>query len=81
MTEALPGNPAYSRILNTSRQRLIEWFREDGYELPLDGDNWRDFSAPIEPENPDAGQLFQDGRSVSDQFPSGYSPHIDPFRH
>ena len=74
----LAGNPAYGRILNTYRQRLIEWFREDGYELPLDGNKWRDFPPPVEPENPDAGQLFQDGRSVSDQFPSGYSPHIDP---
>ncbi|MCY4567629.1 MAG: sulfatase-like hydrolase/transferase, partial [Candidatus Poribacteria bacterium] len=76
----LAGNPAYSRVLNTYRQRLIEWFREDGYELPLDGNKWRDFPSPVEPENPDAGQLFQDGRSVSDQFPSGYSPHIDPLR-
>ena len=75
---SLAGNPAYSGILNTYRQRLIERFREDGYERPLDGDKWRDFPAPVEPENPDAGQLFQDGRSVSDQFPSGYSPHIDP---
>ena len=39
----LAGNPAYGRILNTYRQRLIEWFREDGYELPLDGNKWRDF--------------------------------------
>ena len=77
---SLAGNPAYGRILNTYRQRLIEWFRADGYELPLDGNKWRDFPPPVEHDNPDAGQLFQDGRSVSDQFPTGYSPHIDPLR-
>ena len=32
---------------------------------PLDDNRWRDFPAPVEHENPDAGQLFQDGRSVS----------------
>ena len=75
---SLAGNPAYGRILNTYRERLIEWFRADGYELPFDGNKWRDFPPPVEHDNPDAGQLFQDGRSVSDQFPTGYSPHIDP---
>ena len=67
----LAGNPGYGRTLNAYRKRLIEWFRSDGYEVPLDGNKWRDFPPPLEPENPDAGQLFQDGRSVSDQFPPG----------
>jgi hypothetical protein len=77
---SLAGNPAYTSTLNAYRKRLIEWFREDGYELPLDDDKWREFPPPPEPENPDAGQLFQDGRSVSDQFPSGYSPNVDTLR-
>ena len=77
---SVAGNPGYGTVLNTYRERLIEWFREDGYELPLDGDRWRDFPLPHEPENPDAGQLFQDGRSVSDQFPEGYSPNVDTLR-
>ena len=77
---SLAGNPAYGATLNAYRKRLIEWFRTDGYELPIDDNKWRDFPAPIEPENPDAGQLFQDGRSVSDQFPSGYSPKVDTLR-
>lgn len=77
---SLAGNPAYGRILNDYRKRLIEWLREDGYELPLDGNKWRDFPPPAELENPDAGQLFQDGRSVSDQFPPGYSPNVDTLR-
>ena len=76
----LAGNPGYGRVLTDYRNRLIEWFRNDGYELPLDGNRWRDFPPPTESENPDAGQLFQDGRSVSDQFPKGYSPKVDTLR-
>lgn len=76
----LAGNPAYGRVLTDYRKRLIEWFRNDGYELPLDGNRWRDFPPPTESENPDAGQLFQDGRSVSDRFPEGYSPKVDTLR-
>jgi arylsulfatase A-like enzyme len=77
---SLAGNPAYSATLNAYRKRLIEWFHNDGYELPLDDNKWRNFPPPMEPENPDAGQLFQDGRSVSDQFPAGYSPNVDTLR-
>ena len=77
---SVAGNPGYGSVLNTYRERLIEWFRKDGYETPLDGNRWRDFPPPYEPENPDAGQLFQDGRSVSDQFPEGYSPNVDTLR-
>lgn len=77
---SLAGNPGYGRILNAYRKRLIEWLQDDGYELPLDDNKWRDFPPPFEPENPDAGQLFQDGRSVSDQFPPGYLPNVDTLR-
>ncbi len=76
----LAGNPGYSRILTDYRKRLIEQFRNERYERPLNGNTWRDFPPPAEPENPDADQLFQDGRSVSDQFPQGYSPNIDTLR-
>ena len=76
----LAGNPGYGHILRGHRQRLMARFRADGYERPLDGETWRAFPPPPESENPDAGQLFQDGRSVSDQFPEGYAPHLDPMR-
>lgn len=76
----LAGNPGYGRMLRDYRERLINWFHEDDYEIPLDGNRWREFPPPVEPENPDADQLFQDGRSSSDQLPPGYSPHIDPIR-
>lgn len=77
---SLAGNPAYGGILRDYRDNLISWFREDGYEIPLDGNKWREFPPPFESDNPDAEQLFQDGRSSSDQLPPGYRPHIDPIR-
>ena len=76
----LAGNPAYGRTLREYREQLINWFSKDSYDVPLDDNRWREFPAPIEPENPDADQLFQDGRSSSDQFPPGYIPHIDTIR-
>ena len=61
------------------RNRLIRWFKSDGYEQPIDGNQWRKFpSIPSVADDPDAEQIFQDGRSVSDRFPDGYSPKIDP---
>ncbi len=63
------------------REFLINRFQADGYEEPIDGQNWRQFPLPEPiPEDPDAWQLFQDGRSVSDRFPDGYSPSVDPLR-
>ena len=77
----LADNAAFAPLVNEYRQRLISWFREDGYEDPLDGDGWREFSnVPTISDNPDAGQLFQDGRSVSSRFPDGYSPRVDTMR-
>ena len=77
----LADNAAFAPLVNEYRQRLISWFREDGYEDPLDGDGWREFSnVPTIPDTPDAGQLFQDGRSVSSRFPDGYSPRVDTMR-
>jgi len=77
----LAGNPAFSDVLSHHRSRLIERFRTDGYDLPLDGDRWREFP-PLEsiPTTPDAWQLFQDGRNVADRFPAGYQPRVNTFQ-
>ena len=74
---SLVGNPAFAHIVNAYREHLIEFFRQDGYDIPLDDKNWREFPPPVEFSNSDAGQLFQDGRSVKNQFPQGYSPKVD----
>ncbi|HIF64615.1 MAG TPA: NUDIX domain-containing protein, partial [candidate division UBP10 bacterium] len=45
---------------------VLRRLRADGYEEALDGDAWREFDAPEPiPSDPDAWQLFQDGRSVA----------------
>ncbi|MCH8292495.1 sulfatase-like hydrolase/transferase [Candidatus Poribacteria bacterium] len=78
---SLVGNPAFVEITAAYRQRLIQWLQEDGYGTPLDGENWREFPPPPSvPANPDAGHLFQDGRSVKDQFPPGYEPRVDTLK-
>ena len=74
---SLAGNPAYLGTLAQMRGRLQEWFRRDGYEMPLDGDGWRKFPRQDVPEDPDAGQLFQEGGSVDGLFPEGYEPRCE----
>lgn len=76
---SLAGNPAFERMLTEHRKRLIDWLRKDGYEIPLDGERWREFPPPpAVPDNPNAWQLFQDLCSVSGQFPPGYAPRVTP---
>lgn len=78
---SLAGNPAFADVLARLRDQLINRLREDGYDSPLDGNAWREFPPlPSVPSDPDAWQLFQDGRSVSDRFPAGYAPRVDTMK-
>jgi arylsulfatase A-like enzyme len=74
----LAGNAAYESTLADLRRRLIEWFRADGYEAPLDGESWRTFERRAVPASTDAWQLFQEGAPVDDLFPPGYAPRCRP---
>jgi arylsulfatase A-like enzyme len=75
---SLVGNPAFGDTVAQHRATLMERFRNDRYEMPLDGDRWRDYPPlPEIPTNPDAWQLFQDGPSVARQFPPGYAPRVN----
>ena len=74
----LAGNVAYAGALNEMRARLIEWFRADGYDRPLEGDTWKVFPKQEVPSAPDAWQLFQEGAPVDDLFPPGYEPRCKP---
>ena len=75
---SLAGNPAYAGILAAMRERLMARFRADGYEAPLEGDDWRPFPPTDIPSDPDALQLFQEGRSAAGMFPPGYEPRCNP---
>jgi hypothetical protein len=79
-TRSLIGHPAFEAVQQDLRARLMQRFREDGYEEPLDGEEWRAFLQPDVLANPDAGHLYQDGASVTDWFPEGYHPRVDPTR-
>ena len=79
-TRSLIGHPAFEAVRQDLRARLMQRFREDGYEEPLDGEEWRAFLQPDVLANPDAGHLYQDGASVTDWFPEGYHPRVDPTR-
>ena len=74
----LAENPAYAGIAAELRERLIGWFRAEGYERPLDEDGWKVFPKRELPSSPDAWQLFQEGRPVADLFPPGYAPRAVP---
>jgi len=72
----LAGNSAFAAVTDELRGRLIERFRADGYERPLDGNGWKLFPKLEVPTTPDAWQLYQDGADVTDRFPPGYAPRI-----
>ncbi len=73
----LAGNTAYEALLTERRAALVNRFRADGYEDPLDGDGWKAFPRREVPDTPDAWQLFQEGGKVDDRFPPGYRPRCN----
>ncbi|NPV45409.1 MAG: sulfatase-like hydrolase/transferase [Armatimonadetes bacterium] len=77
-TRSVAGLAPYDGILCSMRSRLLDWFRRDGYEEPLDGDGWRHYPRLTVPPDPDAGLLFQEGAGVADAFPPGYRPRCNP---
>ncbi|MFQ6099514.1 MAG: sulfatase, partial [Armatimonadota bacterium] len=77
-SRSLAGNVAYESVLTAMRERLIEWFRADGYERPLEGDGWKRLPSQDVPSTPDAAQLFQEGGPVDHLFPPGYEPRCKP---
>ena len=67
-------NPLYQNEVAEMRSRLIGYFKEQGYEEPIDGDNWRVFPKKTVPNSPDAGLLIQDaGWSRPHYHIPGYS--------
>ena len=56
------------------RDSLINYFQNEGYTDPLDGDAWKRYEKLELPESPDAGLLIQDaGWSVPKYQIEGYS--------
>lgn len=61
----LAENPAYRDTVTRLRARAIERFRADGYETPLQGDNWVRFPKMNLSAQPHDGLLFQDPLDLS----------------
>ncbi|MFD0958174.1 sulfatase family protein [Paenibacillus chungangensis] len=59
-TRNLVNNPIYRDQGSLMRDQLIGFYRAEGYELPLDGDDWRRFPVQSLPDDPEALLLFQD---------------------
>ena len=54
------SNPLYVEKTAEMRQRLIDYFKAEGYTDPLDGDGWKLYGKKEMPADPDAYLLFQD---------------------
>ena len=68
--------PGFTNATKLMRERLQAYFREDGYERPLDGDRWREFPQPQRFRDPDEALLLQDPPPSVDfsGLPEGYHP-------
>ncbi|GAB5562322.1 MAG: arylsulfatase [Synoicihabitans sp.] len=56
----LAEDPDYAGTVAKLRSQAITRFRADGYEAPLDGDEWARFPKMDLPSDPAEGRLFQD---------------------
>ena len=53
-------NPLYVEKTNEMRNDVIQFFKEEGYTEPLEGDTWKLYGKREMPADPDAYLLFQD---------------------
>lgn len=75
------GNPMAGDKPARLKQSLIERFKRDGYNKPLEGDDWKKFPKRDIPEAPDYGLLFQDGNAQGlqdkiDALGQGYRKNV-----
>lgn len=69
-------NPLYVKKKEEMRKKLIDYFREEGYEEPLEGDGWKRYPYRDIPSDPDAFLLFQDAEA-SIPHTSGYETDMN----
>ena len=73
-TRDLAANPQFRNRVDAMRTRLIERFKADGYDEPLDGDTWRRFGPRRVEPNTDRGLLFQDN-AITQQRINALGPY------
>lgn len=74
-TRNLARNPLYIKKTEQMRSSLINYFRDEGYFPPLDGDKWKEYPLRTMPDDPDAFLLFQGAGEIPDI--EGYSTDIN----
>ena len=73
-------NPLYFEKTKELRDRLIAYFRKEGYTAPLDGDTWKRYPKKEMPDDPDAYLLFQDPEKSLPDIP-GYKTESNSKKH
>lgn len=67
------NNPLYYEKTKRMRQLAVDYFRNDGYEAPFDGNTWRKFELKDVPSDPDSYMLFQD---PEESLPSSFITEV-----
>lgn len=60
----LSGDPAHKAVLEKLKKLAIDRFKKDGYDLPIEGDDWARFPNAEFPADPEDGLLFQDPKGL-----------------
>jgi len=61
-------SPLFIEKTREMREQMVAFFREEGYETPIEGNGWKKYPKKEMPDDPDAYLLFQD--------PEKSIPHI-----
>ena len=70
----------YGGVVGEMRRSTIEWFRSQGYEDPLNGDDWKRYELYDILGDPDALLLFQDPPESVPHIPGYERERIDGIR-
>jgi arylsulfatase len=71
-TRNVMNNLMYRNESKNMKMSIIEYFSNDGYDLPLEQDDWKRYPEKSISDDPDEGLLFQDPDSSIPDIP-GYS--------
>lgn len=68
--------PDYQSVTRRIRERLIAYYRSQGFVQPLEADGWRHYPVRTLGADPDSGLLYQDPEPSLPHIP-GYERRLD----